>query len=59
MSADRPRATDGIGLGLGLSGLAKRLEALGGALRLPPTAKGMMLELEVDLAGRAARQEPA
>lgn len=58
MAADRPRTADGIGLGLGLSGLAKRLEALGGALRLPPTAKGMTLELEVDLAGRATR-EPA
>lgn len=55
---DQPRAADGIGLGLGLSGLAKRLEALGGALRLPPTAKGMTLELEVDLAGRATRREP-
>jgi signal transduction histidine kinase len=58
MTADKPRATDGIGLGLGLRGLAKRLEALGGALRLPPTAKGMTLELEVDLTGRA-RRDPA
>jgi signal transduction histidine kinase len=59
MAAEWPRAADGIGLGLGLSGLAKRLEALGGALRLPPTAKGMTLELEIDLAGRAARQDLA
>ncbi len=59
MAAERSRDADGIGLGLGLSGLAKRLDALGGALRLPPTAKGMALELEVDLTGRTARQEPA
>ena len=59
MAADRPRDTDGIGLGLGLRGLAKRLEALGGALRLPPAAKGLTLELQVDLAGRMTRREPA
>jgi two-component system sensor histidine kinase DevS len=59
MAADRPRATDGIGLGLGLSGLARRLESLGGGVSLPPSVKGLTLELQVDLAGRATRREPA
>jgi signal transduction histidine kinase len=59
MAAGLPRSVDGIGLGLGLGGLARRLEALGGGVRLPQTAKGVTLELLVDLAGRASRQEPA
>ena len=59
IAAGRPRPADGIGLGLGLSGLAKRLEALGGGLNLPQTSAGMALELQVDLAGRAARRAPA
>jgi two-component system NarL family sensor kinase len=57
LTPDRSRPEDGIGLGLGLSGLARRLEALGGGVRLPPAEKGLTLELQVDLAGRNTRRE--
>ena len=57
MAGSRPSVQDGIGLGLGLAGLAKRLEALGGGVSLPPAAKGLTLELQVDLAGRTTRRE--
>ena len=41
--------------GFGLIGLADRFEALGGALSLPKAAKGLTVDLRLDL---AARQRP-